>query len=229
VILIAIIIITFSAKFPALELNEDEKSGSVQSYKLLLKNKYVYLFFFGILSYVATEQGIANWISQFLFNYHGLNPQVVGAQIVGLFWGLMSVGCLIGLIALKLFDSKLVLRTSAISSIILLVLCLLSSKEIALIGFPALGFTISVMFSIIMSLGLNSVSSHHGSFAGILCTGIVGGAIGPLIVGNLADIFGLKSAMLVLIIPMAYIFSLSIWAKPLIQNKKVKLNELFKK
>jgi fucose permease len=229
VILIAIIIITFSAKFPALELNEDEKSGSVQSYKLLLKNKYIYLFFFGILSYVATEQGIANWISQFLFNYHGLNPQVVGAQIVGLFWGLMSVGCLIGLIALKLFDSKLVLRTSAISSIILLVLCLLSSKEIALIGFPALGFTISVMFSIIMSLGLNSVSSHHGSFAGILCTGIVGGAIGPLIVGNLADIFGLKSAMLVLIIPMAYIFSLSIWAKPLIQNKKVKLNELFKK
>ena len=229
VILIAIILITFSARFPALELNEDEKSGSVQSYKLLLKNKYVYLFFFGILSYVATEQGIANWISQFLFKYHGLNPQVVGAQEVGLFWGLMSVGCLVGLVALKLFDSKYILRVSASVSIVLLVLCLFSSKEIALIGFPALGFTISVMFSIIMSLGLNSVSSHHGSFAGILCTGIVGGAIGPLIVGNLADIFGLKLAMLVILFPMAYIFGISVWAKPLIQNKTVKLNELFKK
>ena len=221
--------ITFSARFPALVLNEDEKSGSVQSYKLLLKNKYVYLFFFGILSYVATEQGIANWISQFLFKYHGLNPQVVGAQEVGLFWGLMSVGCLFGLVALKLFDSKNILRVSASVSVVLLVLCLFSSKEIALIGFPALGFTISVMFSIIMSLGLNSVSSHHGSFAGILCTGIVGGAIGPLIVGNLADIFGLKLAMLVILFPMAYIFGISVWAKPLIQNKTVKLNELFKK
>ncbi len=228
-ILIAIIVVTFLVRFPSLELNEDEKSGSVNSYKTLLKNKYVYLFFFGILSYVATEQGIANWISQFLFKYHGLNPHVVGAQEVGWFWGLMSVGCLIGLVALKLFDSKHILRVSATISIALLILSLFSSKEIAMIGFPALGFTISVMFSIIMSLGLNSVNSHHGSFAGILCTGIVGGAIGPLIVGNLADIVGLKLAMLVLLIPMAYIFSLSIWAKPLIQNKTVKLNELFKK
>ncbi|MEI8271084.1 MAG: MFS transporter [Paludibacter sp.] len=228
-ILIAIIVITFMVRFPSLELNEDEKSGSVNSYKTLLKNKYVYLFFFGILSYVATEQGIANWISQFLFKYHGLNPQVVGAQEVGWFWGLMSVGCLIGLFALKLFDSKYILRVSATISIALLFLSLFSSKEIALIGFPALGFTISVMFSIIMSLGLNSVSSHHGSFAGILCTGIVGGAIGPLIVGNLADIVGLKLAMLVILLPMAYIFGISVWAKPLIQNKTVKLNQLFKK
>jgi fucose permease len=228
-ILIAIIVVTFLVRFPSLELNEDEKSGSVNSYKTLLKNKYVYLFFFGILSYVATEQGIANWISQFLFKYHGLNPHVVGAQEVGWFWGLMSVGCLFGLVALKLFDSKNILRVSASVSVVLLVLCLFSSKEIALIGFPALGFTISVMFSIIMSLGLNSVSSHHGSFAGILCTGIVGGAIGPLIVGNLADIVGLKLAMLVILLPMAYIFGISVWAKPLIQNKTVKLNELFKK
>ncbi len=228
-ILIAIILLTFMVRFPSLELNEDEKSGSVNSYKMLLKNKYVYLFFFGILSYVATEQGIANWISQFLFKYHGLNPQVVGAQEVGWFWGLMSVGCLIGLFALKLFDSKYILRVSATISIALLFLSLFSSKEIALIGFPALGFTISVMFSIIMSLGLNSVSSHHGSFAGILCTGIVGGAIGPLIVGNLADIVGLKLAMLVILLPMAYIFGISVWAKPLIQNKTVKLNQLFKK
>jgi fucose permease len=153
----------------------------------------------------------------------------VGAQEVGWFWGLMSVGCLFGLVALKLFDSKNILRVSASVSVVLLVLCLFSSKEIALIGFPALGFTISVMFSIIMSLGLNSVSSHHGSFAGILCTGIVGGAIGPLIVGNLADIVGLKLAMLVILLPMAYIFGISVWAKPLIQNKTVKLNELFKK
>ncbi len=228
-ILIVIILITFSVRFPTLELNEDEKSGSAQSYKLLLKNKYVYLFFLGILSYVATEQGIANWISQFLFKYHGLNPQVVGAQIVGTFWGLMSVGCLIGLVALKLFDSKYVLRVAASISIVLLVVSLFSAKEIVLVSFPALGFTISVMFSIIMSLGLNSVSSHHGSFAGILCAGIVGGAIGPLIIGNLADIFGLKMAMLVLVIPMCYIFSISIWAKPLIQNKTIGLKDLFRK
>lgn len=180
-------------------------------------------FFLAILSYVATEQGIANWVSQFLKDYHGLNPQVQGAEIVGLFWGLMSVGCLVGLIVLRLFDSQQVLRVAAILSILLLLISLTGSTAIATISFPALGFTISVMFSIIMSLGLNSVSMHHGSFAGILCTGIVGGAIGPLIIGSLADIIGLKPALFTLLIPLSYILSLSFWAKPLIKNKTVKL------
>jgi hypothetical protein len=36
------------------------------------------------------------------------------------------------------------------------------------------------MYPIIFSLALNSVKEHHGSFSGILCTGIIGGAIVPL-------------------------------------------------
>lgn len=223
--LLIIIILVFAVRFPAIQLQDDEKSGSADSYKTLLKNKYVYLFFLAILSYVATEQGIANWVSQFLKDYHGLNPQLQGAEIVGLFWGLMSVGCLVGLIALKLFDSQRVLRVSAILSIVLLLISLTGSTAVVMVTFPALGFTISVMFSIIMSLGLNSVSIHHGSFAGILCTGIVGGAIGPLVIGSLADMIGLKFALLTLLVPLSYILSLSFWAKPLIKNKTVKLRE----
>ena len=224
-LLIIIAIVAF-VRFPAIQLQEDEKSGSVSSYKTLLKNKYVYLFFLAILSYVATEQGIANWISQFLKDYHGLDPQVEGAKTVGLFWGLMSVGCLIGLVALKLFDSQWVLRVSAVLSIALLLISLTATSSIVVIALPALGFTISVMFSIIMSLGLNSVSQHHGSFAGILCSGIVGGAIGPLLVGSLADIIGLQLALLALIVPLSYILSLSFWAKPLIKNKTIQLSKI---
>lgn len=224
VCLLFIIVLVLAVRFPSVDLLEDEKSGSADSYKTLLKNKYVYLFFMAILSYVATEQGIANWVSQFLKDYHGLNPQVQGAEIVGLFWGLMSVGCLLGLLALKLFDSQQVLRFAAIASILLLVISLTGPTSVATISFPALGFTISVMFSIIMSLGLNSVTMHHGSFAGILCSGIVGGAIGPLVIGSLAEIAGLKLALLTLLIPLLYILSLSFWAKPLVKNKTIKLN-----
>lgn len=79
VILICIILIVIKVHFPRMKLQEEEKSGSFESYKILLHNKYVYLFFLGILAYVATEQGIANWISKFLEQYHGLNPQTEGA------------------------------------------------------------------------------------------------------------------------------------------------------
>lgn len=71
------------------------------------------LFFLGIFAYVGTEQGIANWMSQFLETYHGLSPTAEGADAVSRFWGLMSVGCVLGLGLLKLFDSGNVLKVFA--------------------------------------------------------------------------------------------------------------------
>ena len=45
-----------------------------------LKNRTVVLFFIGIFCYVGTEQGVANWISEFLSSYHGMRPEIEGAQ-----------------------------------------------------------------------------------------------------------------------------------------------------
>jgi FHS family L-fucose permease-like MFS transporter len=44
----------------------------------LLKKPMVILYFLGIFAYVGTEQGVANWISEFLQTYHGVNPQTDG-------------------------------------------------------------------------------------------------------------------------------------------------------
>ena len=49
-------------------------------------------------------------MSTFLEQYHGVNPQTEGAQAVSYFWGLMTAGCLVGMILLKLIDSKRLLR-----------------------------------------------------------------------------------------------------------------------
>jgi fucose permease len=84
------------------------------------------------------------------------------------------------------------------------------------------------MYPVIVSLGLNSVSKHHGSFAGILMTGIAGGAIVQILIGGLSDIFSLKTGMLFLFITLGYILSISFWAKPIINNKTVSLKDIFK-
>jgi fucose permease len=46
------------------------------------------------------------------------------------------------------------------------------------------------MSPILVSLALNSVSEHHGSFAGILSTRIMGGTRVPVILGQVGDQFG---------------------------------------
>jgi fucose permease len=69
--------------------------------------------------------------------------------------------------------------SSLAGAVISLLDALFGSKDIALQAFPITGFFASVMYSVIFSLALNSVPRHHGTFSGILCAGIAGGAVVP--------------------------------------------------
>lgn len=215
----------FFTKYPKFEKTEEEKAGDRSSYWDLLKNKWTILYFLGIFCYVGTEQGVGNWISQFLSQYHGLDPQTVGANTVSYFWAMLTVGCLLGLLLLKFMDSRKLLILATSITIVCLVVALTGSAQMALIGFPMVGFFISVMYSIIFSLALNSVKEHHGSLSGILCTGIAGGAVIPFIVGGLGEIMSLQSGMFFLIIPLGFILSIGFWAKPLVNNKTISLKK----
>lgn len=223
IVALVMILIIWFVRFPKVELKEDEKIETGNILWELFRKRTVILFFIGIFAYVGTEQGIANWTSRFLQTYHQVDPETTGARVISLFWGLMTVGCLLGLLLLKLFDSRKILMTFATGAIITLSLSLFGTKEIALVTFPLCGFFASVMWSIIVSLGLNSLPSHQGTFAGILCTGIAGGAVVPLIIGGLADLFGLRFGMLFLYLTLGYIFSIGIWARPLVNNKTIDL------
>jgi fucose permease len=220
-IFIVMLVLLALIKMPRVELKEDEKSGAASVYIELLKKRDVWIFFLGIVAYVGTEQSLANWMSEFLKRYHGVDPSSGGADSVASFWGLMTVGCMLGLLVLKLWDSRVVLKVAVVLSAIALSIALFGSKSLSLWAFPAAGFTISVIFSIIFSLALNSVSSHHGSFSGILCSGIFGGALVPFIVGTLGDAIGLRYAMMFLYVTLAYIFFIAAYAKPLVNNKTI--------
>jgi len=228
IILFMILVISF-VKLPKVELKEDEKVGAFQSYLDLFRKKQVIHYFLGIMAYVGTEQGLANWMSKFLKTYHHFNPEIEGASAIAWFWGLMSVGCLLGLIILKLIDSKLALKVFTLLAMITVAIALFGPAEFSLWAFPLTGFFLSIMFSVIFSLALNSEDKHHGSFSGILCSGIFGGALVPLIIGWIGDQIGLRFAMLFLYITLGYILAIPFWAKPLVNNKTIKIKDFFNK
>ena len=218
---VIMMLITLNTHFPQVKLSDEEKPGAIAIHLELFKNKQVILYFIAMLCYVGTEQGIATWISQFLQTYHGLNPQTDGANTIAYYWGLMTAGGVLGIVLLKLLDSRIILVAFTFLAMISLAFGLYGNADAALIAFPLVGFFASVMYPIIFSLALNSVTEHHGSFAGIIVTGIVGGAIFPFIVGGIGDIFGLKTGMSILFLSMGYIFSIGFWAKPLVSNKRI--------
>jgi len=224
-ICVLMMLILLMSRFPKVELKTDEKPEAIRIYVQLFKKRVVILFFIAMLCYVGTEQGVANWISQFLSAYHGYDAEKTGAETVAYFWGLMTAGGVLGLVLVKFMDSRRVLILFSIMAILSLSAALFGNGRVSLVAFPMVGFFASVMYPIIFSLALNSMAEHHGSFSGILVTGIIGGAIVPLIIGWLGDHIGLRNGMCFLYLTMGYILSIGFWARPIITNKTFKLRE----
>jgi FHS family L-fucose permease-like MFS transporter len=213
-------VILIVSRFPKVELQSDEKAGPWKTHVDLFKKPVVVAYFIALFCYVGTEQGVSYWMSEFLHRYHGIDPQTKGADAVAYFWGLMMVGGILGLSLLKLMDSRKLLIIFTIPAMICLSLGLFGSAQVSFYAFSITGFFMSVMYPIIFSLALSSVSEDHGSFAGILVTGIIGGAVVQVLIGALGNIIGLRLGMTFLYLTFGYMLSIGFWAKPLVVNER---------
>jgi FHS family L-fucose permease-like MFS transporter len=224
-IAVVMILVLCVSRFPRVQHTDEERPGTFAMYGNLMRRRLVWLYFLAIFAYVGCEQGTANWISQFLSQYHHRDPHTAGAGAVAWFWGLMTSGCVIGVLLLKLIDSRRVLICASTGALVTLSVALFAPGGVSAIAFPLIGLFASVMWPILISLALNSVSEYHGSFTGILATGIVGGAVLPAVIGRIGDHFGLRSGMLLLYFTFTYILSVGFWAKPLVNNATLRMKK----
>jgi len=218
VAMLAVIVLT---RFPQVFRTEEESAGSRATYRKVLAQPVVWLYFVCVFAYVGSEQGTADWISKFLADYHHFDPHTTGASAVAWFWGLFTLGCFIGTFLLRFFNSRTVLGGTCAGAFLALTAALFGPAQVAVVAFPAVGLFASVMWPILLSLALNSVAEHHGSVAGVLCTAIMGGAVWPLVIGRIGDAAGLRTGMLLLYLSFAIVMSAAFWARPLIENETV--------
>lgn len=225
-VLFAMMLFLWLSRFPKVVRARAEEAGTTGMYRQLLRNPIVALFFLSVFFYVGSEQGTANWISEFLYKYYGYDPHTTGAAAVAYFWGLFTIGCFVGMLLLKFFDSRIVLRGFAVLALLSLTAALFGPGPVAKVAFPCIGLFASVMWPIIISLALNSVAEYHGPLAGILCSGIMGGAVLPLIIGRIGDMSSLRTGMCILYFSFGWVLCVSFWAKPLVTNRTISLVKL---
>jgi FHS family L-fucose permease-like MFS transporter len=220
--LLMVAVLSFS-RFPRVQHTAEERAGSWEMYRSLARQRVVWMYFVAMFAYLGCEQGTADWISKFLYQYHGFDPHTTGATAVSWFWGLLTAGCSIGMLLLKIFDSRKVLIGACVGALLCLSAALFGPANVSVTAFPAIGLFTSVMWPIVISLALNSVAEHHGSFSGILSTAIVGGAIVPVIIGGIGDRLGLRTGVAFLYVTFGLVLSVGFWAKPLISNATISL------
>jgi MFS transporter, FHS family, L-fucose permease len=217
----AMVLLLLLSRFPKVQYTAEERVGSLDMYRKLMTQRVVWLYFAAMFAYVGSEQGTADWMSSFLHDYHGFDPHTTGASAVSWFWGLLTAGCLVGMLLLKIFDSRRVLIGAGVGALSCLSIALFGPANVSVIAFPAVGVFASVMWPIVVSLALNSVAEYHGSFSGLLGTGIIGGAIVPVVIGRIGDFAGLRLGLAFLYVTFGFVLSVGFWARPIISNATI--------
>ncbi|UIP06160.1 glucose/galactose MFS transporter [Erythrobacter sp. SDW2] len=141
-----------------------------------------------IFLYVGAEVAIGTQMALFLNSdaTWGM-PLQDAAALVSFYWGGAFVGRIAGTVLLYFFNAS---RLLAIFTGIACAMCLyvfavggVTSGYVAL----AIGLFNSIMFPVIFTLTLERSSASEEATSGLLCTGIIGGAFVPLLVGAVSD------------------------------------------
>jgi len=174
-------------------------------------------FIFGascIFLYVGAEVAIGSLIVNYLMQSDvlGLGQRAAGEH-VPLYWGGAMVGRFIGSYLLRLFSPGKVLAVAAAGVMSLLFISSHTSGAVSGFSLLAIGLCNSIMFPTIFSLASEGLGPRAASASGIIAVAIVGGAVIPPLTGHVADVFSLRTALIVPAICHVGILAYGIYAR----------------
>jgi len=193
--LLALIALVFWRWRRALDGNHAKHAGLTGSFSLLRRPRLgfgVAAIFFYVGAEVAIGSVLINYLSQ--PGVLGLDEQSAGER-VSLYWGGAMAGRFVGAWILRRFTPGKVLACFALLAGLLVMTSSFSSGALAGWSLLAVGLCNSIMFPTIFSLALEGLGERTPQGAGLLCMGIVGGALIPLLTGFVADAASLAQAL----------------------------------
>ena len=138
----------------------------------------------------------------------------VVASFVMFYWGGAMVGRFAGTYLTGVFSPNRILSLFALLAVCFIGLSMLTSGFVSMWAILAVGLFNSIMFPTIFAISIEDLGEAKPQGSGILCTAIAGGAFVPPLYGLLTDLWGFKTAFILLILCYTYIwfFSKSLWS-----------------
>ncbi|MBT0728033.1 L-fucose:H+ symporter permease [Rosenbergiella australiborealis] len=201
--LVVIAVIIFFSKLPKVESEVETASTVKQS---LFVHRHLILGVVGIFAYVGAEVSIGSYLISFM-----QSPDVAGltaasaSKHLALYWGGAMIGRFAGSFIMRKIKPNKLLTFNAIIIALLLISAIVFAGSWGMWAVLAIGLFNSIMFPTIFSLALEKMGNLSGQASGLLCMGIVGGAIIPVIQAFFADHFALLISFLVPVVCYLYI------------------------
>jgi len=190
-------------RLPKITQDNQEKIDPNDS---IWKHSHLVLGVVAIFCYVGAEVAIGSVLTNFFaLPEIGGMPEHEAAKYVSWYWGGAMVGRFIGAyVMLKVAANRVLAFNGSLAALFVLI-TILSSGQLAMFAILAVGFFNSIMFPTIFSLAINRLGALSSRGSGVLCMGIVGGALIPPVQGLIADSTGLQASFFVPILCYLYI------------------------
>lgn len=181
------------------------------SFSLLFSNGFVALMVLGIFLYVGAEVSMSSGIPLYLEDKYGINIQKLGVAGTGLFFLALMTGRFLGAIILNWMKTGKFLLITSLLSIVGLLLLISGISWLAVVSIILIGLSFANIFPLIFSITIDKMPERTNELSGLMITAIVGGAIIPLIMGKVSDLFSLTAGLYVPLAAILYILVLSVF------------------
>ena len=183
----------------------------------LLKDKYIVLFFVGILVLVGVDVGMGITFPKLLQERCSLPLEKAGLGN-SVYFLARTVGAFLGGLILMKYPAGKFFTASSLVALAALVGLFFSKNLVTVLVFVALfGLGYANLFSIIFSISMLKVPQKTNEVSALLIVGVCGGAIIPPVLGVVTDSFGTQGAALVAL-TLAWLFMVVLI--PFINNVK---------
>jgi FHS family L-fucose permease-like MFS transporter len=189
--LLALAVLFALVRLPKISHADDDVATSVET--SVLAHRHLLLGAIGIFLYVGGEVSIGSFLINFFGDANIASlPAGAAAHYVSYYWGGAMIGRFIGFAVMRYVSPGKALAFNSAASIVLILVAIFGSGQLAMWSIIAVGLFNSIMFPTIFSMALHKLGKQTGQGSGILCMAIVGGALVPFAQGLLADTIGLQ-------------------------------------
>ncbi|MDR2950142.1 MAG: sugar MFS transporter [Prevotella sp.] len=167
-------------------------------YRDLLKHP---LFIFAVIAqffYVAGQTGIGSFFINYVIEVRPDISHLEASQILAFGgMGMFMVGRITGSYIMKFFNPKKLLTIYAIANILLMIVVVMGLGMTSVICLFASYFFMSIMYPTIFAVGISGLKENTEKGSSLIVMAVAGGAVIPMLMGRIADVWSMAVGFLV--------------------------------
>lgn len=210
-VLVALAVLVWRVRLPDLGQQSRRAARAERAKHSLWRHRNLVFGVPAICLYLLCEIGIGSTLVNFIsMPTIGNMSHADAASYLSLFWGGAMVGRFAGAALLRWIAPDRLLAAVTIGALVLILIAIFGSGQLAMWSMIAVGLCHSVMFPTIFTLGIRGLGPLTEEGSGLLIMAIAGGALSAL-QGVLADHIGLQLSYLMPAVCYVYVLGYAVW------------------